>query len=137
MSESTVVAPPSSLVKIAKELVLASNRVEELTETLKSAKAQEADIENKLVDQMVTEQVKAFKADGLGGFRTQAVVYPNVVDREALNAYVQKNKKTLGFLYSVSVNGTKLRSFVKELIEQKKKIPPGIEPYTTTEIRRF
>lgn len=128
-------APPSVLVSLAKELNKASTEVEVQDAKLKKLKAVEAAIEKKLVDEMLTQQVRSFRTD-FGGFRSEAVVYPNVTDKEILAAYVKKNKK-LSFLYSVSVHGGKLRSYVKELLQQGKKIPPGIEPFTMTEIRRF
>lgn len=129
-------APPSVLVSLAKDLAMKSNQVEQATEALKSLKAQEAAIEKKLADEMITQQVKSFKLDGLGGFRTQACVYPNVVDKEALNASIKKNKEWKG-LIKESINGNSLKSLVKELMEQGKKLPAGIDPYTQTEIRRF
>ena len=58
-----------------------------------------------------------------------------MVDKEALQAFVKKKKLT--WLYTTAVNGQKLRAWVRELMVEGKKIPPGIEPYTTTEIRRF
>ena len=128
-------APPSALVTLAKELAKASADVETQEEKLKKFKAVEAVLEKKLVEEMITQDIKSFRTN-VGGFRTEACVYPNVIDKEVLNAYVKKNKK-LAFLYSVSVHGGKLRSYVKELLQQGKKIPPGIEPFTMTEIRRF
>ena len=130
-----VSAPPSILTKFAKEFADAEANVEAIEAKLKDAKAFSAAVEKKLVEEMITQQVKSFKTDSNGGFRTQAVVYPNVKDREALTAWVKKKKLT--WLYTTSVNGTKLKSFIKELLEQGKAIPPGIEPYTTTEIRRY
>ena len=127
--------PPSILIKFATAFTQAEAVVDKLTEDLKTAKAFSALKEKALVDEMITQQVKSFKTDLFGGFRTQAVVYPNVKDREALTAYVVKKK--LKWLYTNSINGQKLRSYIKELIEQGKTIPPGIEPYTTTEIRRY
>jgi hypothetical protein len=134
---AAVASPPSALVELAKQYAQKESAVEFIEKNLKEVKAERDAIERRLVDEMVTQHVRSFKVDEHGGFRTQAVVYPNVVDREKLNAHVVKNKKKLGFLYTVSVNGTKLKSFVKELMEQGKPVPPGVEPYVATEIRRF
>lgn len=127
--------PPSILIRFAKAYTDADAKVAEVEEQLKAAKAFRDKKEKALVDEMITQQVKSFKTENHGGFRTQAVVYPNVKDREAFTEYVVKQK--LKWLYTNSINGQKLRSFVKELIEQGKPIPPGIEPYTTTEIRQY
>lgn len=136
MKESAMVeAPPASLVALAREMVGAEKVVEDLNLKLKEAKAQAEIAEKKLVDEMITQEVKAFKTEDMGGFRAQAVVYPNVTDREALNAFVKKKK--LDWLFTIAVNGQKLKSYVKELMENGKKIPPGIEPYTATVIRHF
>ena len=135
MAETEVKAPPSILVRLAKAYKDIDMRVAEIEEQLKKTKASRAAAEKKLVDEMITQQVKSFKTDSLGGFRTQACVYPNVIDREILNAYVKKKKLT--WLYTMSIHGGKFRAFVKELMEQGKKIPPGIEPYTCTEIRQY
>lgn len=128
-------APPSILVQLAAAYTRAEAEVDNIKQTLKNAEVRRDIAEKKLTEEMITQQVKSFKANGLGGFRTQAVVYPNVKDREAFNAYIKKKKLT--WLYTMSVNGQKLRAFTKELLEQGKPIPPGIEPYTTTEIRRY
>ena len=135
MVEEEVTKPPSILTKLSKAFSDAEMEVEKIEARLKEAKAFSLAAEKKLVEEMITQQVKSFKTDDNGGFRTQAVVYPNVKDREALTAWVKKKKLT--WLYTTSVNGTKLKSFIKELLEQSKPIPPGIEPYTTTEIRRY
>ena len=126
---------PSILTKFARAFSDAEAFVEKKTEELKKAKAASAVLEKKLVDEMITQQLKSFKTDRDGGFRTQAVVYPNVKDREALEEYVKKKK--LQWLLTKSINGQKLRSFITELMEQGKPIPPGVEPFTTTEIRRY
>lgn len=135
--EAMVAAPPTVLIRLARQFAAAQNEVEVAEKQLKDLKAKTAIIEKKFVDEMVTQQMRSFKTDDLGGFRTQAVVYPNVTDRDALNTYVERNKKRLAFLYTVSVHGGKLKSFVKELMENGKPIPPGIEPYMATVIRRF
>lgn len=133
--EEQVTSAPPALVPLAVEYAEAEAKVKALEVELKAAKSHLETSEKKLVEEMITQQLKSFKAEGLGGFRAQAVVYPNVVDREVLNRYVKKHK--LDWLFTVSVNGSKLRAWVKELMGEGKKIPPGIEPYTTTEIRRF
>lgn len=131
-----VEAPTSVLVSLARAYVDADKRVEEAEELLKGLKKTREMAEARLADQMVTEAVKSFKTTEFGGFRWQTEVYPNVVDRDVLNAYVKKTKK-LEFLYTVSVNGTKLRSYVKELMQASKPIPPGIDPFLKNVIRRF
>ena len=127
--------PPSALVPLAVEYTRAETEVKTLEGKLKEAKVCLEAAEKKLVDEMVTQQLKSFKAEGLGGFRAQAMVYPNVVDKEALGRYVKKYK--LDWLFTTAVNGSKLRAWVRELLEQGTMIPPGIDPYTTMESRRF
>lgn len=126
----------SVLANMAKRFVDADAAVERAEEALKGLKKTRDIAESRLVDQMTTESVKSFKTVNFGGFRSAVEVYPNVVDREALNAYVKKTKK-LAFLYTTNIHGTKLRSFVRELMEASKPIPPGIDPYMKTVIRRF
>ena len=135
MKQAEVSRPPSILIRLAQAFATARAEVEMQEDGLKKAKAYAAVQEKKLVEEMITQRIKTFKTDTIGGFRTQPVCYPNVVDREALDAYVKKKK--LGWLLTKSINGGKLRAFVTELMEQSKPIPPGIEPYTTTEIRRY
>ena len=127
--------PPSILIRFAKAFTDAEAKVEKIEAELKAAKAFSKMKEKALVEEMITQQVKSFKTNAFGGFRTQTVVYPNVKDRDALTAYVVKKKLT--WLYTNTVNGQKLRSYVKELMEQGKAIPPGIEPFTQTEIRQY
>lgn len=124
------------LVGLAKKYVAADQEVEKAEEALKKLKMFREIAEKKLVDQMVTEGVKSFRSLDLGGFRQQVEVYPNITDREVLNAFVKK-RKSLDFLYTVSINGTKFKSYVKELMEQSKPIPPGVDPFLKTVIRRF
>jgi hypothetical protein len=136
MAETEVTArPPSILTRFAKALADAELEVARIEEQLKKAKAYAAVREKKLVEEMITQEVKSFKTEFSGGFRTQAVVYPNVTDREALEVYIKKKK--LQWLLTKALHGGKLRAFITELMEQGKPIPPGIEPYTTTEIRRY
>lgn len=135
--EAATVAPPTILIQLARQFAAAEAEVEAATQKLKDLKARSLTIEKKFVDEMVTQQMKSFKTDDLGGFRTQAVVYPNVKDKEKFTAFMEKNKKKYAFLLSTNVHGGKLKSYVKELMEQGKPIPPGIEPYMATEIRRF
>lgn len=129
-------APTTALTNLARRFVDASNAVDIAEEQLKKLKVVREIAEKKLADQMTTEQVKSFKTDQFGGFRQQVEVYPNVTDREVLNAYVKK-RKSLEFLYTVSINGTKLRSFCRELMENSKPIPPGIDPFLKTVVRRY
>lgn len=124
------------LVGMAKKYVAADKDVEEAEDRLKKLKAIREIAEKKLVDQMTTEGVRSFRSLDLGGFRQQVEVYPNITDREVLNAFVKK-RKSLDFLYTVSINGTKFKSYVKELMEQSKPVPPGVDPFLKTVIRRF
>ena len=136
MSPAVTAAPSSALVGLAKRYVDASNAVDAAEEVLKRLKVTKEIAEKKLADEMTTQDVKSFKSDALGGFRQFVEVYPNVTDREVLNAYVKK-RKSLEFLYTVSINGTKLRSFCRELMANSKPIPPGIDPFLKTVVRRY
>lgn len=124
------------LVGMAKKYVAADQAVEALEEQLKALKVRREIAEKSLVEQMTTEGVKSFRSMELGGFRQQVEVYPNITDREVLNAYVKK-RKSLEFLYTVSINGTRFKSYVKELMQHSKPIPPGVDPFLKTVVRRF
>ena len=128
--------PTSALTNLAKRYVEASSAVESAEEALKKLKVLKEIAEKKLSDQMITEDIKSFKTNDFGGFRRQVAVYPNVVDRDTLNAWVKK-RKSLEFLFTVAINGTKLKSYVQELMENSKPIPPGIDPYMRNVVRRF
>ncbi len=136
MVQAVAEAPTSALVNLAKKFVEASNAVDAAEEQLKKLNVAKDIIEKKLTDAMVTEGMKSFKTEDFGGFRSQQMVYPNIVDKEVLGAFIKK-RKSLNFLYTVSVNGSKLRSYVQELMEQSKPIPPGIDPFVKARIRRF
>ena len=135
MVETVAPHPPKALVRLALAFDGAEKEVERLESLVKTAKAVAMRAEKKFVDEMITQDVESFRTPEIGGFRRQVCVYPNVKDREALGAWVKKKKLT--WLYTTAVNGNKLRSFVKELLENGKAVPPGIEPYMQTEIRRF
>lgn len=114
---------------------------EELDRIKKAKSAQEEkvkDSQRKFVEAMKDEGVKSFRLDKLGGFRTQVEVYVNVTKdgKVELQAFVKK-RKALKFLWTTTINGSKLKSWVKELMEQGKKLPPGIDPYQETQIRRY
>lgn len=136
MVTAVAAVPTSVLVNFAKRYVDADSAVERAEESLKALKVTREIAEKKLVEQMTTEQVKSFKTENFGGFRSQVEVYPNIVDRDVLNAYVKK-RKSLEFLYTVSINGTRFKSYVKELMQNSKAIPPGVDPFLKTVIRRF
>lgn len=127
--------PPTALVGLVDALLKAEQRVEELDEQLKAAGKVAEAAEKKLLDEMVTQQINSFRTPNLGGFRSEVVVYPNVKDKEGLNEYVKKEK--LDWLFTVSIHGGKLKSWVKELMSQGKDLPPMIDPFVTSKIRRF
>jgi len=134
VEEKVVAKPPSALVSLAKSFSEYEAKVEAAEENLRIAKRDRDMAEKKLVDQMITEDVRAFRTS-IGGFRSEAVCYPNVKDRELLNAYVKKKK--LNFLFTISIHGSKLKSYVKELMQNGEEVPPGIEPFTKMCVRRF
>lgn len=133
--EAVVVDPPKALINLAAAYDLAEKEVEKADLELKSRKKQLAAIEKKFADQMITEGMKSIRTQGFGGFRTEIGVYTNVKDKEQLETFVKKKK--LKWLYSVNIHGGKLKSYIKELLADKKAIPPGIELFTPVEIRRF
>ena len=127
---------PTSLLSLAKKLLEVDARVEEAQEALTKANIAYEVAEKKLVDQMITENVRAFRTTNHGLFYSQVKAYPRIVDKDALETYVKKHKKKLGFLYTVSINGNKLGAYVREAMQQNKPIPPGLDPYLKTVIRR-
>lgn len=136
MSEEAVVTkPPTALVNLARSFDAADKEVELLEEKLKEAKKKRSMFESKLVEEMITQQVQSFRSPNFGGFRQQICVYPNVKDKEVLGAWVRKKKLT--FLYTTAIHGQKLKAFVKERMENGESVPPGVEPFLKTEIRRF
>ena len=132
--EKVVAKPPSVLVSLARAFDEHESKVAAAEESLRVAKRNRDMAEKKFVDQMVTEDIRAIRT-AIGGFRTQAVCYPNVKDREIFEAYVKRKK--LKWLYTRAIHGSKLRAYVTELMQNGKSIPPGIETFTTTVIRRF
>lgn len=138
MARSIVVeeAPPSTLVSLAKAFNEADRVVVELEEKVKTAKHKRKAAEKKLVDEMTTQAIRSFRTP-FGGFRSEAAVYPNVVDKEALGSYLVKNKKKLQFLFTTSVHGGKLKSYVKEVLQNGGEMPDGVDPYTEMVVRRF
>jgi len=135
MIETVVDAPPRVLVTLAQKFDQADQDVEKLEAQLKEAKRVRAACESKLVDQMTTEQVQSFRTVGIGGFRQQVCTYPNVTNKKALAAWLKRCK--MDWMYTTSVNGQKLKGFVRELLENGKTVPPGVNPFMKTEIRRF
>ena len=91
--------------------------------------------EKQLVDQMVVENVRAFRTANHGLFYSQIRVFPNIVNKEELEKFVKKHKKT-HFLWTTSINSAKLGSYLRELMENSKAIPPGVDPVLKTVIRR-
>ena len=105
MVETNVAPPPKALVNLATKFDQADKEVERLEQAVKDAKKVRDAAEKKFVDEMTTQSVESFRTPGMGGFRTQACVYPNVKDREVLGAWIKKRK--LKWLYTISVNGQK------------------------------
>ena len=134
---AVVTAPPSILVTLAKQFKVASADVEAAEETLKKLKNRRDAIQAKFADQMKTEGVTSMRVDGLGGFRFAVEVYPNVKDKEAFEKYVNENKKTLGFLLTKSVHGGKLKSYVKDLLENSQPLPPFVETFMKDVVKPF
>ena len=124
------------LIRYANELIKADESLEAAIENKKEREAMYRRTEKKLADAMKTAGLKSFKADGIGGFRTHIETYPNTKDKAALVAFIKK-RKSLKFLWKVAINGNTLKAWVKELMEQGKKLPPGVDPYIETQIRRY
>lgn len=120
----------------AQEFVNAKEELDAVKKAKTAAEEKVVIVQRKFVEAMKTEGFKSIRLEKLGGFRTQVEVYPNKTDPEKLSAYIKK-RKSLAFLWTTSINGSKLKSWVKELMEQGKPLPPGIDPYTETQIRRY
>jgi len=129
------VAPPRVLITLARKFDQAERDAQRLEGLLKAAKEARRLAEKILVDEMVTQDVESMRVTGLGLLRRQVCVYPNYTDKDAFGAWL-KRRKSLAWLYTVSVNGSKLKGYVRELLENGKALPPGIEPYMQQEIRR-
>ena len=135
MKKEVVDSPPRALVTLASKFDQAEKEADRLEELLKKAKETRRSAEKKLVEEMVTQDVESMRVTGLGLIRRQVCVYANVTDREALNTWI-KRRKSLAGMFTITVNGSKLKAFVRELLENGKPAPPGCEPYLQTEIRR-
>lgn len=124
------------LKKYAKKWISVLEELEEAEKERKKAEAKKRDVQRQFADAMMGEGISSFKIEGLGGFRTQVEVYPNIKNKELVASYIKK-RKTLKFLYSVRIDGNRFKCWIKELMEQGKPIPPGIDPYKETQIRRY
>ncbi len=128
--------PSKALVRNAKTFIEAKEELDDAKQEKAAAEEKVKKVQKKFVEAMKSAGVSSFKADKLGGFRTQVVMYPNKKDEVALTKYI-KRRKSLAFLYTTSINGQKFKAWVKELREQGKPLPPGIDPYEETQIRRY
>ncbi len=135
IDEKKAAKTPAALAALAKALVEATQRIDAAKESLTKANIHYDIVEKKLVDQMTTENVRAFRTLDLGLFYSQVEAYPRIVDKAVLDAFVKK-RKSLKFLYTVSINGGKLKAYVKELMQASKPIPPGLDPFLKTVVRR-
>jgi hypothetical protein len=136
MGKSAVVPKASAvLVNLAKAYTAATAAVDKADEELKKLKKIQTAAELKLADHMMTEGLQSFRADGLGGFRTKVEVYPSVKDRPLFEDFVRKNK--LDFLFTTAIHGQKFKSYVRELVENGKPVPTGVDTFMKTVIRRF
>jgi len=133
----TAVVPkaPAALVNLAKAYTAATAAVDKAEEELKKLKKVQTAAELKLADHMVTEGLQSFRADGFGGFRTQVEVYPSIKDKIVFEEHVKKNK--LDFLYTTSIQGQKFKGYIRELVGDGKPVPPGVDTFMKTVIRRF
>lgn len=136
-SPAVEAAPPSALVRLATLFNQADEAVEESKKKLSEAQIRKIVAEKKLVEEMITQSIRAFRTP-FGGFRSEATVRPNVKaeDKEKMQQYVKRHK-SLAFLYTVSIHGGKFKTWVKECLEQGKELPEFIDPGPVTVIRRF
>lgn len=124
------------LVTHAKRFIKAKEELDGCKKKKSAAEEKLKRVQKDFAEAMKSEQVRSFKNDKLGGFRTQIELYPNNKKDGVFEKWV-KRRKSLKFLWTTNVNGSKLKAWVKELKEQGKPLPPGLDPYEETQIRRY
>jgi len=130
------VKPPSSLVALARQYFKQKADIKKLDARKKEMNKDKSLAEKKLIEAMKAHRIESFRVKGLSGFRTEGALYPNVTDKEALYGFLRKDKK-LRVLLTETVPAGKLKSLCKELMEEGDDLPPGVDPYITTEIRTY
>jgi len=70
--------------------------------------------------------------DGYGKFYLNREIYPNVEDRDAVEAWLQ----TRGDLDLIrTFNTNKFKAYFKELVEENAELPPSTTQFVKTEVR--
>ena len=134
MSKTAVVEnAPKVLINLARAYREADKAVDDLDAKRKEAERVRYFAEKRLLDQMVTEEIKSFKVEGLGGFRKEVKAYPNIVDRLAMEKWIKRHKDARS-LFTMSVHAGKLKTFVRERLENGETIPDGVETFMKPKI---
>lgn len=107
-------------------------RKEELALEVKKLN-EELDVLNKeLTDIMVKEKIQNMKIDGLGLFYVETNAYPSIENEQELMHWLEENE--LMVLAPHTISKSKLKTLVKERLEENLPTPPGVKVYTEQEV---
>lgn len=121
------------LVSYARQLRELSTKFDQLDETKKKLNVEWDELQKKFVDLMETNKLQKFSVKGVGTCFIATDLHVNVDDKDKLFTYLRSHEA--GALIKETVNGSQLKSYVKELREEANVTPDGVSTYDTAEVR--
>lgn len=137
---------PPELRELLAQFVSSQLLVEELEEGLKQAKRQNTNLRQQIHEAMTEANIRSINLDDLGRFNPTARLYTNLekvtpsmdgeevteTGMEKLEAWAKEQKDAAGHslfddLFYWAVKSARLRSLVKERIDEGEDPPPGVE----------
>lgn len=119
-----------SISALAEKFAALRLQKEEAEDSLKKINEQLASIEDHLVDLMESSELTALKTEQGHGLSLRGACYPTVKNKEEFNMWIHAN----GYEDALTMHPSTLKSLCKELLEEAKPLPDGVEAYMKSRI---
>lgn len=131
------------LSDIAKQYTLLRNDLSDLEARVKTLKTTINAVENKLIEQMIIQDLQSFKSP-TGTFSLRSQFYANFGSKEKDPEGYEENRgyfytwlrksKDFDLVVRQALTNNTIRGFVQDLLEAGKPMPPGVKGYSETVI---
>lgn len=120
----------NSIAALAERFSQARIEKEDLEKLLKDVNERLDSIENNLVDLMESSDLTALKTSEGHHLSLRGACYPTVKDKDTFRSWVVEN----GFEDALTMHHSTLKALCKELLEEAKPLPDGVEAFMKSRI---
>lgn len=121
---------PVTISQLAERFSVARIEKEDLERQLKDINERLTSIEDNLVDLMESSELTALKTEAGHHLSLRGSCYPTVADKPAFMGWIESN----GYHDALTMHHSTLKSLCKELLEEAKPLPDGVEAFMKSRI---